>query len=270
MLQYHPDKLKKHVFKKIKDVSIIFRKGTDMKEKYDAVPHEEGDEDENVDDQGVDVENNVEEDDMEPGVAAADDAARAKEYKEEFKTYQYSNSRSQYPADFYCDLTQSDEENQAPDKKDMNRDKNEGFQEANFNSTAQNADDAPRDKEYDEFSSNNSRFTEQPSTQEAKSKSNAQDTEPDSTQEKEWSDNDDIRGFSKPSNTGHKLHSNSQAGKKFSKRGEDDGVQSESESTDSGDSIQFKDNHPKYTFRYVDGKKIKKKSGLPYKFKEFR
>ena len=256
MLQYHPDKLKKHVVEKIKDVNIIFRKVTDMKLKYDAVPHEEGDEDENVDDQGVDVENNVEEDDMEPGVAAADDAARAKEYKEEFKTYQYSNSRSQYPADFYCDLTQSDEENQAPDKKDMNRDKNEGFQEANFNSTAQNADDAPRDKEYDEFSSNNSRFTEQPSTQEAESKSNAQDTEPDSTQEKEWSDNDDIRGFSKPSNTGHKLHSNSQAGKKFSKRGEDDGVQSESESTDSGDSIQFEDNHPNYTYRYVDGEKI--------------
>ena len=267
MLQYHPDKLKSEK----KDAgTVIFRKVTDMKLKYDAVPHEEGDEDENVDDQGVDVENNVEEDDMEPGVAAADDAARAKEYKEEFKTYQYSNSRSQYPADFYCDLTQSDEENQAPDKKDMNHDKNEGFQEANFNSTAQNADDAPRDKEYDEFSSNNSRFTEQPSTQEAKSKSNAQDTEPDSTQEKEWSDNDDIRGFSKPSNTGHKLHSNSQAGKKFSKRGEDDGVQSESESTDSGDSIQFKDNHPKYTYRYVDGEKIKKKSGLPYKFKEFR
>ena len=50
MLQYHPDKLKKHVVKKIKDVSIIFRKVTDMKEKYDAVPHEESDEDENVDD----------------------------------------------------------------------------------------------------------------------------------------------------------------------------------------------------------------------------
>ena len=78
MQQYHPDKLKSEK----KDAgTVIFRKVTEMMESYEVVEHEEGDEDENVDDQGVDVENNVEEDDMEPGVAAADDAAREKEYK---------------------------------------------------------------------------------------------------------------------------------------------------------------------------------------------
>ena len=202
----------------------------EMKESYDAVPHEEGDEDENVDDQGVDVENNVEENDMEPTVAAADNAAREREYQKyyDYEKPYYSKTGTQFPPDLYCDLTQSDEENQASDEKDMSRDKNEGFQEANFNSTAQNADDAPRDKKYDKFSSNNSRFIEQPSTQEAKSKSNDQDTEPDITQEAEWSDNDDIRGFSKPSNTGDKFHSNSQTGEKFSKREKDDGIQSKS------------------------------------------
>ena len=33
------------------------RKVIELKESYDAVPHEEGDDDEKVDDQGVDVEN---------------------------------------------------------------------------------------------------------------------------------------------------------------------------------------------------------------------
>ena len=48
MLQYHPDKLKKLVVKKIKDINIIFRKVTEMKESYDAVPHEKGDDDEKL------------------------------------------------------------------------------------------------------------------------------------------------------------------------------------------------------------------------------
>ena len=81
----------------------------EMKASYDAVPHEEGDEDENVDDQGVDVENNVEENDMEPTVAAADDAAREKEYQKyyDYEKPYYSNTGTQYHPYFYEDLTQS-------------------------------------------------------------------------------------------------------------------------------------------------------------------
>ena len=65
-----------------------------MKESYDSVPHEEGDDDEKFDDQGVNVENNVEEDDMEPGVAAADDAARKREYQK-YKTQSSTYNDSQ-------------------------------------------------------------------------------------------------------------------------------------------------------------------------------
>ena len=67
-----------------------------------------------------------------------------------------------------------------------------------------------------------------------------------------------------------KFQSNSQTGEKSSKRNEDDGVQSEIESLSIGDSIQFKNDEPNYTWRYVNGKTVKEKKELPSKFKEFR
>ena len=61
------------------------------------------------------------EDDMEPGVTAADDAARKREYQKyyDYEKPYYSKTGTKYHPDLYCDLTQSDEEDQASDEKDI-------------------------------------------------------------------------------------------------------------------------------------------------------
>mgnify|MGYP003328388780 CR=1 FL=1 len=85
MLQYYHDKN----YKEIKGaLNVIILKVIEKSDSYEVVDHEEGDNDEEFDEEGVDVEKNDEEGDkeddnyhVEPGIAPADDTARAREYE---------------------------------------------------------------------------------------------------------------------------------------------------------------------------------------------